>query len=137
MDNRKWLSWAIGLSVVGSGAIANPGNALPPNQSDITGTNVWNNTAPIFEGGGEIDPEILAKARSLDRALTEAASLCCHTSVPTGPRRFARSPGNQNQVCTNPACVKLDSLMEESRVFLEEVKRNQMEEASGSRNRLW
>ncbi|MCP2731295.1 hypothetical protein [Limnofasciculus baicalensis] len=132
MNNRKWLNWAIGLSIVGSGAIANPGNALPPNQSDITGTNVWNNTSPIFEEGGEIDPEILAKARSLDRGLKEAASRCPEAFGQTGPRRFAREPGN-----ANPNCMELKRLVEESRVFLEEVKRDGVETASGSRNRLW
>ncbi|HBE20270.1 MAG TPA: hypothetical protein DEG17_07935 [Cyanobacteria bacterium UBA11149] len=131
MNNKKWLNWAIGLSVVGSSAIAFPGNAIPPNQSDITGTNIWNNTAPIFDESGEIDPEILAKARSLDRAL-ENASASCNQSLANQPRRFARQPGS-----VNVSCQELKNLIQESQAFLEEVNQIQGAQAASSRNRIW
>lgn len=131
MNSQKWLSWAIGLSVVGTGAIANPANALPPNQADLTGTNIWNNTAPIFDESGEIDPEILAKARSLDRGLEDAAASCSQ-SLANQPRRFARQPGS-----VNVSCQELKNLIQESQAFLEEVNQIQGAQAASSRNRIW
>ncbi|MBE9127562.1 MULTISPECIES: hypothetical protein [unclassified Coleofasciculus] len=137
MDRRKWLSWVIGTSVVSSGLMATPGKALPPNQSDITGTNIWNNTAPIFEEEGKLSPAILDEARRLDEALENASEQCCNVSKPVAPRRFSRTPPDPNRVCSNPDCVELDSLVEETRDFLDDVDRLRAEQVRANRNRLW
>ena len=138
MHTRKLLSLVISTSLVSSGLIAVPVSAQPPNNSDITGTNVWNNTAPIFEGDGELDPEILNNARRLDQALERASENCCNAAAPepVGPRRYARNPGN-NEVCVNPECQRLSSLVEETQVFLKDVNRQVEEVRTNSVSRTW
>jgi len=130
MYRRKWIGWLIGTSLVSSGLSTLPASAVPPNQSDITGTNIWNNTAPIFENGGELSPEILNNARRLSQELEDASAGCCNASAPVvEPRRFARSLG--------PDCQRLDSLVEETRVFLDDVNRSQAQQVRANRNRTW
>lgn len=139
MKKRKWMGWvAIGTSLVSSGLLTDPANAGNPaagNQSDITGTNIWNNTAPIFRGDGKLKPEILDQAERLDQQLEEASETCCNAAVPTGPRRFARRPSNQ--VCETPNCERLSNLVEETKDFLSDVNRMQTEQRTASRNRIW
>lgn len=138
MHIRKLLGLVISTSLVSSGLIAVPVSAQPPNNSDITGTNVWNNTAPIFEGDGKLDPEILNNARRLDQALERASEKCCNTAAPepVGPRRYARNPGN-NEVCVNPECQRLSGLVEETQVFLNDVNRQVEEVRTNSASRTW
>lgn len=138
MDRKKWIGLVIGTSLVGSGLLPLPASAQQaPNQSDITGTNIWNNTAPIFENGGKPNPEILNNAQRLSQELEEASTRCCNTSAPVSSRRFARNLGNPNQVCISPDCQKLNSVVEETKVFLDEVNRSQAERVSANRNRIW
>jgi hypothetical protein len=137
MSKRKWLSLVIGTSLIGGGLSATSASAVPPNQSDITGTNYWNNTAPIFRNGGRLDPEILSKARRLSGELEQASGRCCNvTAKPVGPRRFARTPGTP-QVCDTPECQRLTNVVGETRAFLNDVNRSQVEVQTASRNRLW
>lgn len=137
MHKWKWMGWIIGTSLVSSGLIALPANAMPPNQSDITGTNIWNNTAPIFENGGKLSPEILNNARRLAQELADASDRCRNATPPTGSRRFARGSGNPNQVCLSPDCQQLNSLVEQTRTFLSDVNRFQDDQRRESSNRTW
>jgi hypothetical protein len=138
MHRNKWLGLILGTSLVGSGLITIPANAQQaPNQSDITGTNVWNNTAPIFENGGKLSPDILNNARRLSRELGESGNLCCNAPPPSGPRRFARGPADPNEICINPDCQKLSGVVQETKTFLEDVNRTQSEQVRANRNRAW
>lgn len=134
MLRTKWMAVVIGISLVGSGLLSIPANAVPPNQSDITGTNIWNSVAPIFKMNGKLDPKILATARRLARELDEVSARCGNASAPMGPRRFARRPG---KVALSPDCQQLDRLVAETRTFLDEVKRSQAQQRSATRNRMW
>jgi hypothetical protein len=134
MLKTKWMALVIGTTLVGSGLLAIPANAVPPNQSDITGTNIWNSVAPIFKMNGKLAPEILSTARRLARELDEVSARCGNASAPMGPRRFARRP---QQVAQCPDCQRLDRLVGETRAFLDEVKRSQAQQRSASRNRMW
>jgi hypothetical protein len=137
MHTKKWIGWVIGTSLVSSGLITLPASAQQaPNQSDITGGNIFNNPAPIFENDGKLDPGIVNNARRLSQELGEASSRCCTASAPVGPRRFARSPGNSNQACNSPSCEQLNSLVQETKVFLDDVNR-QVEQVTDNRNRTW
>ncbi|MEQ9372991.1 MAG: hypothetical protein RIG63_28815 [Coleofasciculus chthonoplastes F3-SA18-01] len=135
MKVKQRIVWTITTLVMGTGLIATSTNAQPPNQSDITGTNIWNNTAPIFDQDGELDPAILENARRLDQALEDAAEGCCDAVQPEAPRRFAREPGNPNPACAD--CLELNRLVEETEIFLDEVNRTQGARVNASRNRLW
>lgn len=137
MDINKWLGWLISLSWVGSGLIAAPGKAQPPNQSDITGTNIWHNTAPIFDQEGKLNPDILNQARSLDQALEQTADQCYNSVESASPRRFARNPRNSDQACSNPNCVELNRLVQESQAFLDDLEHGQQGQGKGNRDRAW
>lgn len=133
MNKNKWLM----LLLVGSGFVALPVTAQVPNQSDITGTNVWNNPVPIFRNNGQLKPEILDNARRLDQELGNTSNRCCNAPLPTGPRRFARGPRDPNEVCISPDCEQLNSLVGETKVFLGDVNRLQSEQQRASSNRAW
>lgn len=137
MRKRQWLGLVIGSSVVSSGLLALPAAAIPPNQSDITGNNIWNNNAPIFENGGKLDPEIRDRAQNLDRELGEAAERCENAAPPAGPRRIARGPRNPNEVCISPECQQLNGLVQETKDFLEDVNRQISEVRSSSGSQAW
>jgi hypothetical protein len=137
MLRTKWIGWVIFIALLSSGLLAVPasaGNPAAGNQSDITGTNIWNSVAPIFKMNGKLDPEILGTARRLAQELDEVSARCGNTSVPMGPRRFARQP---RQVALSPDCQRLNQLVEETRTFLAEVKRSQAQQRSASRSRIW
>lgn len=134
MLKTKWMALVIGTSLLGSGLLSIPANAVPPNQSDITGTNIWNSVAPIFKMNGKLSPEILSTARRLARELDEVSARCGNASAPMGPRRFARRP---SKLAKSPDCQQLDRLVAETRAFLDEVKRSQAQQRSASRNRMW
>jgi hypothetical protein len=110
-------------------------NIVPPNQSDTTGTNIFNNTAPIFRNDGKLSPDVVSNARRLSQELEEAASRCCFTRAPAGPRRFARNPGTQTAAC--PDCETLNSVVQETKVFIEDVNRQAEQIRSASRNSIW
>lgn len=135
MRATPWISLTLTTLVIGGGFIPTSANAQPPNQSDITGTNIWNNTAPIFDQDGKLDPGILENARRLDQALEEAADACCNQVKPVAPRRFSRQPGSGNPACVD--CLELNRLVQETEIFLDEVKQIQTEQVNTNRNRLW
>ncbi len=138
MQTKKWLGLAIASSLVGSGLMALPASAQQaPNQSDITGTNIWNNTAPIFRNDGKLSPEILNNADRLSENLGDAGNRCCNAPPPTGPRRFARGSADPNEVCISPDCQQLNSVVEETKVFLGDVNRLEAAQQRTSRNRAW
>jgi hypothetical protein len=136
MPNNKWFTFVFSTAIIGSGLIALPAKA-DLTQSDITGTNIWNNTAPIFQNQGKINPEIVNNARRLSQELDKANKRCCDASAAVGPRRFARGSGNTNQECVNTDCQQLSSVVQESNTFLNEVNRYQMELQQTSKNRTW
>jgi len=66
------------------------------NQSDITGTNVFNNTVPGFFKGNRLSSKTIGQAEQLSQKLAEA-----------------------NRVChERRECAEFNSLLEESRNFL-------------------
>jgi len=134
MNKKQWISLTL---LIGSGFLALPAVAQPPNQSDITGTNVWNNTAPIFKNNGQLQPDILNNARRLSQQLDDGSKVCCSAPSPTATRRFARGPRDPNEVCINPDCQQLNTVVDETKVFLGEVNRLQADQQRASRNRVW
>ncbi len=116
MQIIKSVSWVAGLSVVVGGLIASPVRAQ--SFSDITGTNIWNNTAPIFETDGEFDPALIARISRFNEESERAYRDCnaaidqAEQNVPT-TRRFARQPSAQG-AATPVACQQLETLRAEA-----------------------
>ncbi|HAZ49769.1 MAG TPA: hypothetical protein DDW76_36920 [Cyanobacteria bacterium UBA11369] len=87
---------------------------------DISGTNVWNNTAPIFDRGGSgIDPQLVERARRLNQEADQAFKACdaavlaAQQGGTRGPRQFLRNP--QSTDAEFPvACQRLNELRQEA-----------------------
>ncbi len=134
MNFIKSIGWAVSLSIVAGGLIATSAQAKPQGSfssySDITGTNIWNNVAPIFEGGGKLDPELLGRITRINQE-SETAFNACNAAIaqleqnaPT-TRRFARRPSQQTAEVP-VACRQLEQLRSEAenlRATVEEVNR--------------
>jgi hypothetical protein len=115
------MSQTLGLSIGLVLSLALPAWANPPNQSDITGTNVFNSIAPEFESYG-FDAATLAQARSLSEALNTAYGACV-ASVDAArglPRRFALGPAS-NAPCITAACEDYERWLAETRAFLSQL----------------
>ncbi|MGL5197114.1 MAG: hypothetical protein ACRC8Y_26290 [Chroococcales cyanobacterium] len=114
--------------------------AVPPQQSDNTGTNTWNNTAPIFDIDSQLDPQTLIQAQDLYQALQEAYSACV-ASVERAdnlPRRFSRRPRDNSDICISPECSQYNRLMEEMRLFLSRLDIPEEERLKALQNlRTW
>ncbi len=130
MQKFHSLSWVVSLSVIAIGITTTPVKA-DSSYSDITGTNIWNNTAPGFETDGKLDPALLERVQQLN-AESEQAFQACNAAIaqaeqnvpPT--RRFARQP-NTETVAVPIACQQLEELRTEAeslRVTLEEAARS-------------
>lgn len=129
MGRIKSISWVIGISIIVGATGSAPATAIPPNQSDITGTNVWNNTVPQFNGGTTgLDPEILSKATQLAEQLEQvnADFNAAEARASQRTRRFGRR-GRENMACVNPQADRLNRLMLESKTFLNGLDRAQAE----------
>jgi hypothetical protein len=116
-----------------------PASALPPNQSDITGTNVWNNTAPIFAPGQPLNPELISTARRFSQDLNDAYAACTASAnaAANAPRRFARGAENPNAVCNSPECQRLNLLINDAKTFLNGLDSSQLQQLKASNVRIW
>jgi hypothetical protein len=134
--------WILGLSLlmVGGVAIAQPSRANPPNQSDITGTNVFNSVAPRFfdEWGGRLDPAILDEARQRSSQLEDAYNACVQSidEVEGGARRFSVRPGSSSDA-TTAACDRYNQRLSETRRFLDQVQNDTEIPRRALRGRPW
>lgn len=138
MHAIKSISWVVGLSVVVGGLIGTPVKA-ESSFSDITGTNIWNNTAPIFDGGSSLDPTLIDNVTRINRE-SEAAFNACNDAIaqaeqnsPT-TRRFARQPSTET-AAVPAACRQLEALRTEAdnlRAALQEAERSSSNAAFGT-----
>ncbi|MBK4728413.1 hypothetical protein JJD41_00710 [Oxynema sp. CENA135] len=122
----KFLGWAIASCVLVGTLASLSAIANPPNQSDITGTHIWNNTVPQL--GGEtssIDPQVLARASELASEIDSAKAdyEAAERAAAEEPRRFARRQSRAE--CVNPYAERLNRLVEEARVFLDSIDEEQ------------
>lgn len=106
---------SLGLAIVLVGMTLAPARA-ERNYTDISGTNIWNNTSPQFKGSG-IDPELVARANRLNQEAQTAYTECNNAvaaaeqqPMPT-PRRYARKPTPTPPV--PQACQRLEELRSE------------------------
>lgn len=131
MHSIKSIGWVVGLSIVAGGLIATPAKA-DRSYSDITGTNIWNNTAPIFDTDDKLDPQLIENITRINRE-SEAAFSACNAAIAQAEqnvpatRRFARQPSTQT-AAVPAACQQLEQLRTEA-----ENLRSTVEEAERSR----
>lgn len=135
MNTKKSIGWVVGLSLVAGALTAAPAKA-GPSYSDITGTNIWNNTAPIFNRGGKIDPNLIESVTRVNRESQVAFDACnaaiaqAEQNTPT-TRRYARRPSSDSAAV--PAeCRRLEQLRAEAETLrgrLQEVERSRSSSA--------
>ncbi|MBL1177924.1 hypothetical protein [Pantanalinema sp. GBBB05] len=107
------LTWTVGLAIATVSLLATSARADRP-YTDITGTNYWNNVAPLYDGV-PIDPDIIARTTQLNQD-AETAFAACNDAIAqfeqqnpaVTPRRFARQPLPAPP--TPEACVRLEEL---------------------------
>lgn len=130
----------IGISLVGGAMLALPARAIPTNQSDTTGTNIWNNTVPVFGGDSTINPEISNTAIQISKDLETSYAACLDSKkvAAAAPRRFAIGPNNSQEPCITQECEQLTSLVVKARAFLSGQGSTQVEQLRASRTlRVW
>jgi hypothetical protein len=138
MYKSKWIFNGVAIAITTGMVLVNADRAqsVPPNLSDITGTNNFSAppTSSSFDnGGGGNSPAVIqqnsAQASSISNELNEALSGESE-STPKAPRHFARKPSEN---CVNPSVAKAERLnqaVEKAQNFLNEV--NQASSNSGS-----
>ena len=133
----------LGVSLVSGLAIAPEATAGPGPRGDnrsysnITGTNIWNSTAPIIDDSFEIDPDLVAKVKQLNadgaakyQECIDAIALA-EQQVPTiPPRQYLRQDPRKPYP---QACTDLENLRTEADGLKDQIKA--VTEAAASRSR--
>ena len=124
MQKLHSVSLAISLSLI-TGALG-AASVHAQSYSDITGTNIWNNVAPISGDGSQLDPELAERINRLNRESAEAYEEC-NAAITLAEqnrppiRRYSRNPNNNAPVPI--ACRQLEALrleMNDLRIALED-----------------
>lgn len=119
---KLYTKWALGCSAIAA-AICLVNARTVFSQSDVTGTNTWNSTTPIFEIESQLDPETLAQAQELSQALNDSYATCVASveNASNLPRRFSRRSENSDRICISADCAKYNRLLEETKTFLSQI----------------
>ena len=136
MLRMRSLSWVVGIALIGGVGLATPASAQN-NQSDIGGTNTFNNVAPRFAPGQILTPELISTANRLSQDLADAQNAfnTAETEASRTPRRFARGPGED---CVNPALARLNEAVQASQEFLNGLSAEQLEQLRRTANlKIW
>jgi hypothetical protein len=132
MHAIKSIRWVIGLSMLVGALSAVPARA-ESSYSDITGTNIWNNTAPFFDSKSRIDPDLISNITRVNREAEAAYNACTAAIDQAGQvapttRRYARRPSTETAEVP-VACRQLEQLRGEA-----ENLRNTVEEVGRARS---
>jgi hypothetical protein len=135
MLRMRSLSWVLGFALIGGMSLKTPASADQTNQSSVTGTNTFNNTAPRFPTPG-LSPDTVATANRLAQELTEARNAydTIEQEATRVPRRFARGPGEE---CVNPALSRLNEAIKASQDFLSGLDSTQLEQLRSANLKIW
>lgn len=142
MNTQHFKGLAVCLSVATSLALATVAQAGPGPRGDnrsysnITGTNIWNSTAPIIDDDFPIDPALITRVRELNANATTKYQECiaaigaAEQNVPTiPPRQYLR---RDPRVPYPQACNDLETLRSEADSLRGEIKKIQEEAANRS-----
>lgn len=138
MLRMRSLSCLIGIVLIGGMSLDAPASAQQQtNESSVTGTNTFNNTAPRFGPGPILTPALIATANRLSQDLADAQNAynTAETEASRTPRRFARGPGED---CVNPALSRLNEAVQASQEFLSGLSAEQLEQLRRTANlKIW
>lgn len=142
MHTQQFTGLAVCLSISASLAMSSVAQAGPGPRGDnrsysnITGTNIWNSTAPIIDEDFPIDPALITRVQELNANATTkyqeclAAIAAAEQNVPTVPPRqyLRRDP----RVPYPQACTDLETLRTEADSLRGQIK--QIQEAAANRS---
>ncbi len=142
MHTSKLIGLIVGTSLAFSGFFADSASAQS-NNSNITGTNVFDG-APIFTEFGGLNPQTIEKGEQLAEQLKNALvdSNNCEQNKPSCNVRgflLGNKPHNaRNNSSHSPEKYQqLNTLFGESQTFLEEVKQEVEATKASIANRTW
>ncbi len=118
-----WMSAWVSSAVVGGVMLASPGMAQL-NQSDVTGTNVFESPALDFFDIEGLDPALADRAAELSQEILDANQTCLddRAAIASGPRRFALNPPDSPNANTIPSCQRVRQLLDEARSLIAEAE---------------
>ncbi|MEP0869890.1 hypothetical protein NDA01_08750 [Trichocoleus desertorum AS-A10] len=141
MPKTPMNTWLLSMLLAGGALGMTPLSAYSQEipggfNSDISGGNVMNNTAPRFPSRPGLNPDTLATANRLAQELTAARNAYNTTeqAVTRVPRRFARGPGEE---CVNPALSRLNEAIRASQEFLSGLDSSQVEQLKSANLKIW
>lgn len=136
MRSVQRMLWISGVLLAAGICTAAPASAQTPNQSDVTGTNVFNNTAPRFRTPAGLDTELVTRAGQISQELTDAQTAynAAEEAASRAVRRFAVRP---SEPCNNPALDRLNRAVEAARTFLGGLDQNQIDQLRASGLKIW
>lgn len=142
MNTPKLTSLVASLAILTTVAIATTVEAGPGPRGDnrsysnITGTNIWNSTAPIIDDDFPIDPALITRVQQVNANATAryqeciAAIAAAEQNVPTiPPRQYLR---RDPRVPYPQACNDLETLRSEADSLRGQIKKIQEEAANRS-----
>ncbi|MGB6301884.1 MAG: hypothetical protein WBF90_37715 [Rivularia sp. (in: cyanobacteria)] len=145
MRKSKLISLILGTSLVfgmltdSAKAQSNGSNITGSNLSNITGTNVFT-PGPIFSRSGELNPQITQRAQQLTEQLEKAYRKCstCKPCVLRGFLVGSKPQTTLNQTSSSPKkCKQYNTLLSESKTFLNEVNEEIEAVKTNIANRAW
>lgn len=145
MNTQQLVSLAISFSFLTSLATATTAQAGPGPRGDnrsysnITGTNIWNSTAPIIDEDFPIDPALITRVQELNANATTRYQECitaieaAEQNVPNPRRQFLR---RDPRVPYPQACNDLETLRSEADSLRDQIRQIQ-EEAANRTTATW
>lgn len=125
MSRLSWILGTASIALLSEISMAAPAIAQTPNQSDTSGINVFNNTAPRFAPSPGLNADVISTASRISQELTAAQNAYNAAEQAAGQsvRRFAR---RQTPECVNPALGRLNQAVSEARAFVEQLDDDQL-----------
>lgn len=130
MQKQKILFRAFSLTFLASILITGLVNVqaqTPGSQSDLQGTNIWNNPIPLVDLGSGLDPAIISQANQLIEQLNDAYAdyAAAEEAASEKTRRYTRNRDSRD--CVNPHAARVNQLAAQARTLLSQVDNSQAE----------
>lgn len=121
MSRMPQMLGIAGIAIVGCVSVSCPVYAQATNQSDTSGTNVFNSSAPQFPSSSPVSPAVVNAAAQTSQSLADAkrAFDAAERAASLVTRQF--SAGAADPTCQNPVSNQLNQSVDAARAFLERV----------------
>jgi hypothetical protein len=129
MQTKKNLLLGFGMTLMAGLFITGSVNVFAQviNQSDLQGTNIWNNPIPLVDFGSGLDPAIISQANQIIEQLNDAYAdyAAAEEAASEKTRRYTRNRDSRD--CVNPHAARVNQLAAQARTLLSQVDNSQAE----------